>query len=119
MAPNRQTKPSKEASMKRTPCAAAVALCLTLPFAAMPAFAQAQPSKTAPGSGQAPSAQAPSTPTPSGSAAKGTVTIEYDASTKFPAVAGRLKQRMVLEELQQFLVPLGLPKDLKIVAKDC
>jgi hypothetical protein len=101
--------------MKRTPCAAAVALCLTLPFAAaMPAFAQAQPSKTTPAS---PATPAPATPAPSGSAAK--VTVEYDASAHFPAVAGRLKQRMVLEELQQFLAPLRLPKDLKIVAKDC
>jgi len=81
--------------MKRTPCAAAVALCLTLPLvAAATALAQVQPPK-------------------------GSVTVEYGPSKNFPTVAAKLKQRMVLDELQQFLVALRLPKTLTITAKDC
>jgi Putative metallopeptidase len=51
--------------------------------------------------------------------AKGNITIEYGPSTAFPAIAAGVKQRMVLEELQHFLTPLRLPKDLKITAMDC
>ncbi len=80
--------------MHRTLRAATIAFCLTVPFGAeAPALAQSQP-------------------------AKGQITVEYGPSA-FTAVAARLKQRMVLEELKQFLAPLQLPKDLKIVAKDC
>ena len=48
----------------------------------------------------------------------GKITVEYGAST-FTDVSAMLKRRMVLEELQEFLSPLRLPKDLKILAKDC
>src|SRR5579859_1640382 len=60
--------------------------------------------------------------TASGSSAPGPgsrVAIQYEASAKFPEVAATLKQHKVLEELQQFLSPLRLPKELKIVARDC
>jgi hypothetical protein len=81
--------------MKRSIRAAAVASCLTAAWV-----------------GVAPGLADDQSPTPK-------ISVEYAPSTAFPEVAAALKQRMVLEELQQFMAPLRLPKELKIVAKDC
>ena len=80
--------------MKRTVRKTTIAFCLTLPFVAA-AFALAQDQTS-----------------------KGKITVEYGPSA-LTEIAANLKQRMVLEELQQFLAPLRLPKDLKITARDC
>jgi hypothetical protein len=85
---------SEGTAMKLTVHAAAIALCLASPFvAAAPAPAQDQ-------------------------APAGKITIEYGAS-KFADTAGRMKKLLVLEELQQFLAALRLPKNMMITAKDC
>jgi hypothetical protein len=50
--------------------------------------------------------------------AGGRITVEYEPS-QFSAVNSAVKQQHVLEELQAFLAPLRLPRDLKITTADC
>jgi hypothetical protein len=51
-------------------------------------------------------------------AAKGRITVEYGPSL-LPGVNAAVKQEKALEELQAFLSPLRLPRDLKITIVDC
>src|SRR5450432_1287626 len=50
--------------------------------------------------------------------AAGRITVEYEPSL-FLAVNAAVKREHVLEELQAFLAPLRLPRDLKITIADC
>jgi hypothetical protein len=50
--------------------------------------------------------------------AAGKITVEYEPSL-FLGVNAAVKQEHVLEELQAFLAPLRLPRDLKITMADC
>src|SRR5258708_4826989 len=50
--------------------------------------------------------------------AAGKITVEYEPSVLL-AVNAAVKREHVLEELQAFLAPLRLPRDLKITISDC
>jgi hypothetical protein len=77
--------------MKRTLVAAALALLVAWPGAALaPAVAQT----------------------------KARITYQYEPSV-FLGLQTRMQQRQVLQELAQFLSPLRLPRDLKLVTQDC